>query len=171
MKIPIFGSLLELSGTRKWYRAFINQNLPSEGIEAGAAYDYFRGWSLSGDWSLDMVKRRLDKTINPSKGFKIWSKIDLENNDFIEGLDLSESGTLTEKFKDNNLGRIQLGGSNYYELPWQKRWTISLTSQVGWISNNDVDSFFHFYLAYQYKYFSILVKQKTCMAFLKFLKV
>ena len=146
MKIPIFGSLLELSGTRQWYRAFINQNLPSEGIEAGAAYDYFRGWSLSGDWSLDMVKRRLDKTINPSKGFKIWSKIDLENNDFIEGLDLSESGTLTEKFKDNNLGRIQLGGSYYYELPWQKRWTVSLTSQVGWISNNDVDSFFHFYL-------------------------
>ena len=146
MKIPIFGSLLELSGTRQWYRAFINQNLPSEGIEAGAAYDYFRGWSLSGDWSLDMVKRRLDKTINPSKGFKIWSKIDLENNDFIEGLDLSESGTLTEKFKDNNLGRVQLGGSYYYELPWQKRWTISLTSQVGWISNNDVDSFFHFYL-------------------------
>jgi len=70
LKFPIFGSLLEISGTRQWYRAFINQNLPSEGIEAGAAYDYFRGWTLSGDWSLDMIKRRLDKSINPSKGFK-----------------------------------------------------------------------------------------------------
>ena len=79
--------------------------------------------------------------------FSLTSIIEkLENNDFIEGLDLSESGTLTEKFKDNNLGRVQLGGSYYYELPWQKRWTVSLTSQVGWISNNDVDSYFHFYL-------------------------
>jgi len=149
LKIPIFGSLLEISGTRQWYRAFIKQEVMTSEhgiLEAGAAYDYFRGWSMSGDWSLDMVKRRLDKTINPSKGFKIWSKVDLENNDFIEGLDLSESGTLTEKFKDNNLGRVQLGGSYYYELPWQKRWTVSLTSQVGWISNNNVDSFFHFYL-------------------------
>jgi outer membrane protein assembly factor BamA len=101
---------------------------------------------MSGDWSLNMVKRRLDKTINPSKGFKIWSKIDLEKNDFIEGLNLSESGTLTEDFKSNNLGRIQLGGSYYYEIPWQKRWTVSLTGQFGWISNQNVDSFFHFYL-------------------------
>jgi hypothetical protein len=146
MRIPIFGSLLELSGTRQWYRAFINQELPSEGIEAGAAYDYFQGWSLSSDWSLDMIKRRLDKGINPSKGFKVWAKIDLEKNKFIEGLNLSESGTLTEEWDDNNLGRLQAGGSIHYEIPGQNRWTISLSSQVGWISNNDVDSFFHFYL-------------------------
>ena len=146
LKFPIFGSLLEISGTRQWYRAFINQNLPSEGIEAGAAYDYFRGWTLSGDWSLDMIKRRLDKSINPSKGFKVWTKLDLEKNDFIEGLNLSDSGTLTEDFKDNSLGRFQAGGSFYYELPWRKRWTVSLTGQFGWISNDIVDSFFHFYL-------------------------
>ena len=135
-----------MSGTRQWYRAFINQNLPSEGIEAGVAYDYFRGWTLSANWSLDMVKRRLDKTINPSKGFKIWTKIDLEKNEFIEGLNLSDSGTLTEDFKDNNLGRFQTGGSYYYELPWKNRWTVSLTTQGGWISNKSADSFFHFYL-------------------------
>ena len=149
LKIPIFGSLFEVSGTRQWYRAFIKQEVMTSEhgiLEAGAAYDYFRGWSLSGDWSLNMVKRRLDKTINPSKGYKIWSKIDLEKNDFIEGLNLSESGTLTEDFKSNNLGRIQLGGSYYYEIPWQKRWTVSLTGQFGWISNQNVDSFFHFYL-------------------------
>ena len=149
LRIPIFGSLLEISGTRQWYRAFINQEVMTSEhgiLEAGAAYDYFRGWSLSGNWSLDMVKRRLDKTINPSKGFKLWSKVDLEKNDFIEGLNLSESGTLTVNFQDYNLGRIQVGGSYHYEIPWRNRFTVSLSSQFGWISNQNVDSFFHFYL-------------------------
>lgn len=146
LKLPLFGSLLELSGTRQWYRAFINQSLPSEGIEAGVAYDYFKGWALSGDWSLNMVKHRLDKTINPSKGFKVWAKVDLEKNKFIEGLNLSDTGTLTEEFLDNNLSRLQVGGSYYYEIPWKKRWTVSVTTQGGLISKQNVDSFFHFYL-------------------------
>jgi len=145
-KYPIFGTTLELSGTRQWYRAFINQNLPSEGITAGAAYDYYRGWILSADWSMNMIKRRLDKSINPSKGFKVWSKLDLEWNDFIEGLNLSESGTLTEEFKDFNLARFQLGGSYYVELPWKKRWTVAITGQGGLLTDDNVDSFFHFYL-------------------------
>lgn len=146
LKIPVYGSKLEISGTRQWYRAYINQELPTEGIQAGAAYDYFRGWSLNTDWSLDMVKKRLDKGINPSKGFKVWAKIDLEKNDFIEGLNLSDSGTLTEEFKDNNLARLQAGGSYHVEIPWKKRWTLSLTGLGGWLSNQTADSFFHFYL-------------------------
>lgn len=115
-------------------------------LDAGAAYDYFRGWSISGAWSIDMRKRTLDKTINPSAGYTVNANIDLEKNDFIEGLNFSESGTLLENFKSNNLGRFQLGGSYHFELPWKKRWTISLSGQLGWISNNNVDSFFHFYL-------------------------
>jgi hypothetical protein len=146
LKIPVYGSKLEISGTRQWYRAYINQELPTEGIQAGAAYDYFRGWSLNTDWSLDMVKKRLDKGINPSKGFKVWTKIDLEKNDFIEGLNLSDSGTLTEEFRDNNLVRLQAGGSYHVEIPWKKRWTLSLTGLGGWLSNQTADSFFHFYL-------------------------
>ncbi len=146
LRIPVYGSKLEISGTRQWYRAYINQELPTEGIQAGAAYDYFRGWSLNTDWSLDMVKKRLDKGINPSKGFKVWTKIDLEKNDFIEGLNLSDSGTLTEEFRDNNLARLQAGGSYHVEIPWKKRWTLSLTGLGGWLSNQTADSFFHFYL-------------------------
>ena len=95
-------------------------------LDAGAAYDYFRGWSLSGAWSIDMRKRTLDKTINPSSGYQLSLNLDLEKNNFIEGLNFSESGTLLEEFKSNDLGRIQLGGSYHYELPWKKRWTISI---------------------------------------------
>ena len=146
LKLPLFGSLLEVSGTRQWYRAFIKQNLPSEGIEAGAAYDYFRGWALSGRWEMDLIKKRFDKSINPSKGFKTYLSFDLEQNNFIEGLNLSESGTLLEEFKPNNLGRLQIGGQFHFEIPVRKRWTVSLAGQGGWITNNEVDSFFHFYL-------------------------
>ena len=149
LKLPLYGSQLEVALTRQWYRAFIQEEIMTNEygrLDAGAAYDYFRGWSMSGAWSIDMRKRTLDKTINPSAGFTVNTNIDLEKNDFIEGLNFSESGTLLESFKNNNLGRFQLRGSYHYELPWKKRWTLSLSGQLGWISNNNVDSFFHFYL-------------------------
>ena len=149
LKIPIYGSLMEVSGTQQWYRAFIQEQVMTNEygiLEAGAAYDYFRGLSLSADWSLNWIKRSLDTSINPSNGFTLHARIDLEKNDFIEGLNLSESGTLLEKFNGNNLTRLQVNGSYHYGIPWKKRWTLSLKGQAGWISNKNVDSFFHFYL-------------------------
>ena len=149
LKIPIFGSLMEVSGTQQWYRAFIQEQVMTNEygiLEAGAAYDYFRGLSLSADWSLNRIKRSLDASINPSNGFTLHARIDLEKNDFIEGLNLSESGTLTEEFNENNLTRLQVNGSYHYGIPWKKRWTLSLKGQAGWISSPNVDSFFHFYL-------------------------
>ena len=149
LKIPIFGSLMEVSGTQQWYRAFIQEQVMTNEygiLEAGAAYDYFRGLSLSADWSLNRIKRSLDASINPSNGFTLHARIDLEKNDFIEGLNLSESGTLLEEFNENNLTRLQVNGSYHYGIPWKKRWTLSLKGQAGWISSPNVDSFFHFYL-------------------------
>ncbi len=146
LKVPIFGSLLELYASRQWYRAFINEQRPTEGLKAGAAYDYFRGWNLSASWKLDVMKKRLDGGINPSNGFAIWINTNIEKNKFIQGLNFSDSGTLTEKFVDYDLTRLQAGSVYHYELPWIKRWTMSLKAEAGWISDNSVDSFFHFYL-------------------------
>ena len=149
LKLPFYGSLFDLSVTRQWYRAFIQEEVMTNEygvLEAGAAYDYFRGWSINSAWSFNVVKNTLDKSINPSKGFSLNALIDLEKNDFIEGLNLSDSGTLLEEFKPNNLARLQINGSYHYELPWVKRWTISLKGYAGWISDQNVDPFFHFYL-------------------------
>ena len=115
-------------------------------LDAGAAYDYFRGWSMSGAWSIDM-RKNLDKTINPSAGYTVNANIDLEKNDFIEGLNFSESGTLLESFKNNNLGRFQLSGSYHYELPWKKRWTLSLSGQWDGFQITMLIHFFIFILA------------------------
>lgn len=149
LKIPFYGSMLEISGSRQWYRAFIQEEVLTNEygiLQAGAAYDYFRGWSFNTNWALNMVKKGLHSSINPAGGFYIKSDISLENNDFIEGLNLSESGTLTEDFKQNNLIRIKLNGSCHFKIPHTRRQTITLKGDIGWINKNDIDSFFHFYL-------------------------
>jgi len=145
LKIPLYGSTLELFSSWQRYRAFINESLPSEMIEAGAAYDYYRGVSINFNWKLDIIKPRLDGGINPSNGLKLSAKIDIENNKFIEGLDFSDAGTLVENFKDNNLIRFQGDFTYHYELPWVERLTTSIHMNGGYITNTEVDSFFHFF--------------------------
>ena len=148
LKIPIFGSELEMAISRQWYRAFIQEQVyTNEGIlDPGAAYDYFRGWSLNSNWKIDMRKRTLDKTINPSNGFTLNANLDIEKNDFIDGLDFSDSGTLLESFKPNNLLRFQFAGSYHHRLPRMDLLTLSISTKIGWISNKNADSFFHFYM-------------------------
>ncbi len=146
LKIPLYGTQLELSGSRQWYRAFINQEISQENLESGIAYDYFKGWALSGAWSLDMVKRNISKSINPEKGFYLNTVIDIEKNKFIEGLNLSDSGTLTGEYKNNNLTRLQLDAGYHYKPSWLNIIVFNLTTSLSLISNENVDSFFHSYL-------------------------
>jgi hypothetical protein len=68
-----------------------------------------------------------------------------EWNQFIDGLDLSESGTLISKFNENNLLRTKFSGEYLWEIPNTNRWTVSISGQTGWISNTRADSFFHFF--------------------------
>ena len=114
-------------------------------IEAGTAYDYYRGASINIDWKLNIIKPRLDGGINPSNGLKLSAKIDIENNKFIEGLDFSDAGTLVENFKDNNFTRLQGDLTYHYEIPWVDRLTTSFQMSGGYITNTAVDSFFHFF--------------------------
>ena len=145
IKIPFYGSTFEVFSSWQRYRAFINESLPSEMIEAGSAYDYYRGASINVDWKLNIIKPRLDGGINPSNGLKLSAKIDIENNKFIEGLDFSDAGTLVENFKDNNLTRLQGDITYHYEFPWVDRLTTSFHISGGYITNTEVDSFFHFF--------------------------
>ncbi|MFL3007123.1 MAG: hypothetical protein ACJZ10_03905 [Candidatus Neomarinimicrobiota bacterium] len=149
LKQPFFGSQFEYSISRQWYRAFIQQTIQTNEygrLDAGAAYDYFRGWVLNTNWSLNRVKRGVNSSINPSSGFKVSSNISFEKNDFIEGLNLSDAGTLLEEFRPNNLVRLDLHGSYYSKIPFINYMNLSIGGELGWISKNTVDSFFHFYL-------------------------
>ena len=146
LKLPTFGSSLELFSSWQRYRAFIKEEVPDEGLKGKTDYDYFQGIDFGVSWKINLIKSRLDGNINPSNGISIWSLINFEKNKFIEGLDLSDSGTLIEDWADNNLYKIQFGGLFNFELPKLERWTGTIKSEYGKISNQRVDDFFHFYI-------------------------
>lgn len=145
LKIPLYGTQFELYSSWSRYRASIKEQIRGRPeINTGIGYDYFRGKNLGMKWKLDVFKRRIDQNINPV-GFNLNLNISKEWNEFIDGLDLSESGTLISQFNNNNLVRMEINGSYLWEIPNSNRWTISLAAQTGIISNTKVDSFFYFF--------------------------
>ncbi|MEE9572435.1 MAG: hypothetical protein V3W20_05270, partial [Candidatus Neomarinimicrobiota bacterium] len=71
--------------------------------------------------------------------------ISYEMNDFIEGLNLSNSGTLVEEFAPNNYYKIDAISSFHTAILPSKRWTLNFTAKVGWLSNTSVESFFNYF--------------------------
>ena len=145
VNIPFYGTEFELYSGWSQYRASIKEQvLGKPEIQTGFGYDYFRGKKLGLKWELSQLKRRIDQNINPV-GYKINLKLTNEWNQFIDDLDLSESGTLVSNFNNHNLLRTEINGVYLWEVPKSNRWTISLGGKAGWISNTKADSFFHFF--------------------------
>ena len=145
IKLPIYGTELEIYGSWSRYRASIKENIIGQPqIQSGIAYDYFNGKKIGFDWQLKRYKRRIDQNINPV-GFNLNLSLANEWNEFIDGIDLSNSGTLISKYKDHNLIRGNITGQYLWEIPGSNRWTISAKGQLGWLSDAEVDSFFHFF--------------------------
>ncbi len=147
LRFPILGRhSLEISTTWQVYRAFIDQSVPGTTIQAGFAYDYYRGWVGGLHWHTRARKPRFDGNINPSNGYVLDLNLNYEKNDFIEGLNLSDAGTIVPEFsKANNLLRFE-GESEYsLEIPKTNRWTVSLKGKIGWMNNTEADSFFNFF--------------------------
>ncbi len=146
LQIPIYGiHTLEVYGNWQRYRAFIKESIPGEALQGGIAYDYFRGSSAGIHWKTDIHQPRFDGNINPSNGINIDLRLTYEWNDFIDGLDLTDAGTLQEVFIPNDLlrldGRFQWSG----EIPGTSRWTVTTETKLGWISNSSADSFFNYF--------------------------
>ncbi len=147
LRFPLFGlGKLELFSSWQQYRAFIKEKvLDISGLEAGLAYDYYKGLISGMRLSVNGVKRLIDSNINPSSGFKLDASVLYEKNDFIEGLNLSDAGTLLPNYSNNNLWRIKQSSSLYLTIPKTKRITINLESITGMITNTEADSFFNFF--------------------------
>jgi hypothetical protein len=144
-RIPFYGSNFELFGSWSRYRASIKDEVVGKPqLQSGFGYDYFLGNKAGVKWSLKQYKQRIDQNINPV-GYELNMNVAQEWNQFIEGLDLSESGTLISKFNKHNLVRSEINGKYLLGIPKTNRWTLSMGGQVGWISNTSADSFFHFF--------------------------
>ena len=146
VKFPLLGfNAVDIFLTWQRYRAYVKQEVPSERLEVGVAYDYYRGSYLGFNWSGDLLKRRADSNINPSKGFAYNFNVTFEKNKFINDLDLSDAGTLVEEFKNNDLVRVEFDTDYHLEIPHTRRWTLSFEAAGGWLSNTEADSFFNFF--------------------------
>ena len=146
MRFPLFGvSQMELISTWQVYRAFVKETIQQENLMAGVAYDYYKGWVNGFKWQLNNIKRLADKNINPAKGYTANISAMHEQNDFITGLNLSDAGTLLAEYGNNDTWRLNVSGTYHISIPHTNRWTISLGTQFGWLSNDNVDSFFNFF--------------------------
>ncbi len=127
------------------YRTLIKEKLPTSSLEQGLAYDYYRAVHLGVLVDGNLVKPRADSGINPSKGLSYHLDLKYELNEFINGLNLSDAGTLVEEFDNNNLFRVYLESESHFEIPYTNRWTFNVETNLGWLSNAEADSFFNFF--------------------------
>ena len=97
LRIPFYGTQFELYGSWSQYRASIKEQVVGKPqLRSGFGYDYFKGTEAGINWNLRQFKRRIDQDINPV-GYEVDVQVGKEWNQFIDGLDLSESGTLISK--------------------------------------------------------------------------
>jgi hypothetical protein len=146
MKFPFFSNnVIDFYTQWQRYRAYIKESIRNVSSEVGYAYDYYRGLSTGIRFGMDNIKATVDRDINPSKGNKFKINISYEMNDFIDGLNLSDSGTLIEDFAPNNYLRIDANGSIHTSILPTKRWTLNFSAKGGWLSNSSVESFFNYF--------------------------
>ncbi len=139
--------IYEMDAYLNWqrYRTFIKEKVPGEPLEAGLAYDYYRGVHMGLTMRGSLIRPRADSGINPSQGWSYQLDLVLEKNDFINGLDLSDAGTLVEDFSPNDLARVYFEGKTHLEIPRTNRWVVNLETNLGWLSNAEADSFFNYF--------------------------
>jgi len=146
LQLPFFGNdMIDIYTQWQTYRAFIKESIRNVSQEVGYAYDYYKGLSTGIKFGWNSIKATVDRDINPSKGFSFKANIAYELNDFIDGLNLSNSGTLIENFAPNNYLKIDAIGSIHKTILPSKRWTLNLSAKGGWLSNSSVESFFNYF--------------------------
>ncbi|MEE8340771.1 MAG: hypothetical protein V3R52_01590 [Candidatus Neomarinimicrobiota bacterium] len=146
LQFPFFGQdVIDVYVQWQRYRAFIKESIANLSSDIGYAYDYYRGIVTGVNFGWDNIKRTADRNINPSKGYKFNINISYELNDFIEGLNLSDSGTLIEEFAPNNYYKIDAISSFHTTILPSKRWTLNYSAKIGWLSNSSVESFFNYF--------------------------
>ncbi len=144
-RIPFHGSQIEIFSAWSQYRASIKENIIERPeLRSGYGYEYFKGSQLGLNWSLQKYKQRIDKNINPL-GLRLHLSIAKEFNNFIDGLDLSDSGTLTSSFKNHDLVRSKIEGDYSFNISKTKKISMKIGAQIGSISNLNADSFFYFF--------------------------
>lgn len=150
LRFPLFNSKFKLYYTYTKYREVINQVINnSTGIpisSGGIAFDYFRTHNISLDWQFSTRKPEYAGNMLPSNGYEIDFLLSRENNKFMDGFGFNEEySTFETFFKNHFTERLTITGKKHFTLNQEKKFVASLETQIGFLSNKNVDDFFYFF--------------------------
>ena len=136
------------------YREHVKQDIkqytpyPEDNLELSGelAFDYYRGHIFSFKYDRYRIKSTFLKSMLPSAGYRIKTKIDYEINKFMNGFAVNEDhGTFGANFMPNNTFRIEINADYHYTLSNYYNITTSSSINLGWLSNPNIDDFFYFF--------------------------
>lgn len=157
IKIPI-GSLTNWNLYISYQNYRTNQLwwIPGEKLFGKQGIDYFSGFHLGTNFKIKSFTPSYNYNINPNNGFDINFDSKYERNNFFS----PEESLTNTVFKKYNFFRTKLSSSLFLKIPYMKNWTLSNQIQLGYISSDNIDSFFNFFAGGRpgikgYPYYSI----------------
>ena len=118
-----------------------NQTISSFGK---LGFDYFEGHSISFEISTKKIKPHFLAKMIPSNGYSYNFKYAYEFNYFMDGFSIDEEyGTFGSVLKPNNTARMNLEFRYFNNI--FKNINAELSTNIGILSNNDIDDFFYFF--------------------------
>jgi len=136
-----------LSLTRNQYSALITDyDKNTSTLYKPFGYTYYKGMSISGDWTLDFILKDWHSDINPRRGFSTKLTAAYDFNEYLQDFGINEEfNTLQEIYSNENTLRLELNSEYFIPVSFPKRSAISLAVNSGWQENTKIDSFFHYY--------------------------
>ncbi len=109
-------------------------------------YTYFKGKAGELTATLDFRNPGRNEDICPTAGYYFRVKAAREYNDFIDGFEVNaDKGTLQEVYTEYIYNRFEVIGDRYLKSPLKKGHGMTLTADIGFIDENNVDDFFYLY--------------------------
>ncbi len=132
---------LRLAGIISRYRTTLRLD---NGLAFG--YNYFKGKAGELTATLDFRQPGRHEDINPTKGYYFRVKAAREYNDFIDGFEVNaDKGTLQEVYTRYTYNRFSIIGDRHLKSPIKAGHGMTVTADVGFVDQNDVDDFFYLY--------------------------
>ncbi|MFC1480784.1 hypothetical protein ACFL6E_00880 [Candidatus Neomarinimicrobiota bacterium] len=142
-RMPIGAHKFWLDMTFSRYREIVTQTV--EGSTGSLPFDYYVGTVLSMRWQWSTVMPQYGGNMFPSSGFSINVDTKLEKNGLIDGFSISDYGTLAANLKSNNTARLLVNFEQHFGIGKKRSLRGTYEGQLGWLSNQDIDSFFQFF--------------------------
>lgn len=153
-RFPLGPLTWNLSGRVEQYSTFIKYLLSEERVESLPSsvlsklrYEYYLGRQIHFDlqWQpLEDRGGRLDY-IRRTNYLNTNLHYSYERNEFINDFTITSSGILKEVYNPNYYHKVEGKIDGGLTLPFWERSSITGNLQAGWISDNEVDDFFHLF--------------------------